>query len=170
MKKLLIPFFALSILISCGEQADQVTAQSGDAVSNVNADEDLSPAERQKMDKEFKDKSIELEKIESSRTSMTFDKLVHDFGTVQADTDNFVEVVVTNTGNRPLIISDVSATCGCTMPKKPEAPIPPGQTDIIEVKFHSKPGQLGEVSKTVSVTANTEEVISKFEIKAFVEG
>jgi hypothetical protein len=169
MKKLLIPFLAISILVSCGEEKDQVTAQNGDAKSNVSADEDLTPAQRKKIKEDFEKEAKAQADLEASFTSMKFDKLVHDFGTVKADTDNFVEVIVTNTGNRPLIISDVSASCGCTMPKKPEAPIPPGQTDIIEVKFHSKPGQLGEVSKTVSVTANTEEVISKFEIKAFVE-
>ncbi len=169
MKKLLIPFFAISILVSCGEEKDQVTAQDRDAVSNISADGDLTPAQRKKMKEDFEKETKAQADLEASFTSMEFDKLVHDFGTVKADTDNFVEVIVTNTGNRPLIISEVSASCGCTMPKEPEAPIPPGQTDIIEVKFHSKPGQLGEVSKTVSVTANTEEVISKFQIKAFVK-
>ena len=41
MKKLLIPFFAISILVSCGEEKDQVTAQDRDAVSNISADGDL---------------------------------------------------------------------------------------------------------------------------------
>ncbi|NRA12510.1 MAG: DUF1573 domain-containing protein [Crocinitomicaceae bacterium] len=169
MKKLLIPFFTISILVSCGEETEQITAQSGDAVSNVSADADLSPAQRKKMEENYKKEAKAQADLESSYTTLKFDKMVHDFGTVKPDTDNFVQVTVTNTGNRPLIISDVSSTCGCTMPKKPEAPIAPGQTDIIEVKFHSKPGQLGEVSKTVSVTSNTKEVISTFEIKAFVE-
>ena len=51
MKKLLIPFFAISILVSCGEEKDQVTAQDRDAVSNISADGDLTPSQRKKMRK-----------------------------------------------------------------------------------------------------------------------
>jgi hypothetical protein len=169
MKKLFIPLFAVTVLLSCGEETEKITAQKGESVSNVSADADLTPAQKKKMDADYKRDSQAKKAIEESMTSLTFDKPVHDFGEVIADTDNFVEVTVTNTGNRPLIISDVSASCGCTMPKKPEAPIAPGQTDIIEVKFHSKQGQIGEVSKTVTVTANTKEVTHTFEIRAFVK-
>jgi hypothetical protein len=169
MKNLLIPVFAVTVLLSCGEETDKIKAQSGEPVSTVSADSELTPAQIKKMEADYKKEAAEREKIESTQTTLKFDKLVHDFGEVKAETDNFVEVKVTNTGKRPLIISDVSASCGCTMPKKPEGPIAPGASDIIEVKFHSKPGQLGEVSKTVTVTANTEEVIHKFEIKAFVK-
>lgn len=169
MKNLLIPVFAVTILFSCSEETEKIKAQSGESISTVSADSELSPSEIKKMDADYKKEVAEREKIESSQTTLKFDKLVHDFGEVKAETDNFVQVVVTNTGDRPLIISDVSASCGCTMPKKPEGPIAPGASDIIEVKFHSKPGQLGEVSKTVTVTANTAEVIHKFEIKAFVK-
>lgn len=170
MRKLFIPVFTVAILLSCGDDTKKITAQEGEAVSNISADSDLSPEQRKQMDEEYKIEAKKLKQLEDSWTTMQFDKPVHDFGEVEAETDNFVEVTVTNTGNRPLIISDVSASCGCTMPKKPEGPIAPGKSDVIEVKFHSKPGQLGEVSKTVSVTANTEEKVSKFEIKAFVKG
>ena len=170
MRKLFIPVFTVAILLSCGDHnSKKITAQEGEAISNVSADSDLSPAQRKKMDEEYRIEAEKQQQLEDSWTTLKFDKLVHDFGEVKAETDNFVEVIVTNTGTKPLIISDVSASCGCTMPKKPEGPIAPGRTDIIEVKFHSKPGQLGEVSKTVSVTANTEEKVSKFEIKAFVK-
>ena len=55
------------------------------------------------------------------------------------------------------------------MPKKPEGPILPGETDVIEVKFHPKPGQKNEIIKTVTVTANTVEKIHTEEILAFVK-
>jgi len=169
MRKLLIPVFAVTILLSCGDDTKKITAQSGEPVSNASAEKDLTPAQVKKMKEDHSRQAKKQQEIESKWSTIEFDKLVHDFGEVQAETDNFVEVKVTNTGDKPLIISDVSASCGCTMPKKPEAPIPPGASDIIEVKFHSKPGQLGEVSKTVSVTANTKEGIHKFEIRAFVK-
>lgn len=169
MRKLLIPVFAASILLSCGDDTNKITAQNGEAVSNVSADEDFSPAERKKMEEAHKLKAKKQKELEDSWSSLEFSTELHDFGEVQAETDNFAEVIVTNTGNRPLIISNVTASCGCTMPKKPEGPIAPGKTDIIEVKFHSKPGQVGEVSKTVTVTANTEQKIHEFQIHAFVK-
>lgn len=169
MKKLFIPLFSVAVLLSCGEETEKISAQKGEPISNVSADADLTPAQIKKMEEEYKRNIKAQKELEESLTTLSFDKPVHDFGEVMAETDNFVEVTVTNTGKRPLIISDVAASCGCTMPKKPEAPIAPGKTDIIEVKFHSKPGQLGEVSKTVTVTANTKEVTQTFEIRAFVK-
>ena len=72
-------------------------------------------------------------------------------------------------GNKPLIISNVSASCGCTMPKKPEKPIAPGKSDVIEVVFKSKPSMKNEIKKTITVTANTIKKIHKLEIRAFVK-
>lgn len=170
MKKVLIPLFTIALLASCGgEDSNSISAKTGDAVSTAGADADLSPAERKKMEEDYKKESAERKRIQDSWTTLKFDKQVHDFGEVQAETDCFADITVSNTGDKPLIISNVSASCGCTMPKKPEAPIPPGGSDIIQVKFHSKPGQLNEVTKTVTVEANTEEGKHTFDIKAFVK-
>ena len=69
---------------------------------------------------------------------MRFDKIVYDYGKIIVDTDNKAFFTVTNTGDKPLIIENVSASCGCTTPKKPEKPIAPGKSDRIEVIFHPK--------------------------------
>jgi len=58
-----------------------------------------------------------------------------------------------NSGNKPLIISDAKASCGCTVPEKPDAPIPPGQTGFLKVVFSSK-GRVGDVHKEIVVTSN----------------
>ena len=58
-----------------------------------------------------------------------------------------------NTGTKPLIISEAHASCGCTVPEKPEAPIPPGQTGYLKVVFNSK-GRVGDVHKEIMVTSN----------------
>ncbi len=58
-----------------------------------------------------------------------------------------------NTGNKPLIISSALASCGCTVPEKPEEPIKPGETGFIKVVFNSK-GRSGEVHKEITVTSN----------------
>lgn len=58
-----------------------------------------------------------------------------------------------NTGDKPLVISAAQASCGCTVPEKPEAPIKPGETGFIKVVFHSK-GRVGPVEKQVHVLSN----------------
>ncbi len=60
-----------------------------------------------------------------------------------------------NTGTKPLIVTNVGASCGCTVPEKPEQPIQPGETGFIKVKFDSK-GRVGNAHKTVTVSSNAE--------------
>ena len=160
MKTRFIPLIAIVLLASCESGGtNTIERKTGKAISTISADSDLSPEEREKMRKA----------LEASWTSLKFDKEVHAFGKVKADTDCFADVRVINTGDKPLIVSNVSASCGCTMPRRPKGPIAPGQSDIIQVKFHSKPGQLNEVTKTVTVEANTKQGKHTFDIRAFVE-
>jgi len=90
---------------------------------------------------------------------ITFDKPTHDFGDItQGDVVNHV-FKFKNTGNAPLIISDVQVTCGCTVPTKPKDPILPGKTGEIGITFSSG-GKMGKQNKTITVVsnaANTEE-------------
>jgi hypothetical protein len=75
-----------------------------------------------------------------------------DYGTVSKKNDNGVRSFeFTNTGNAPLIISNVLSTCGCTVPTKPEEPIMPGKTGKIEVKYSMIPGP---IRKTITVESN----------------
>lgn len=58
-----------------------------------------------------------------------------------------------NTGAKPLVIVSASASCGCTVPEKPEKPIMPGETGFIKVVFDSR-GKVGETHKPVTVVSN----------------
>ena len=60
----------------------------------------------------------------------------------------------TNTGKVPLIISGARSSCGCTVPKWPEEPIPPGGQGEISAKFNTD-GKPNEQKKMITVTANT---------------
>jgi hypothetical protein len=60
-----------------------------------------------------------------------------------------------NTGKKPLIVTNASASCGCTVPEKPEKPIEPGDTGFIKVKFNSE-HRVGMAHKTVTVSSNAE--------------
>ena len=60
-----------------------------------------------------------------------------------------------NAGDKNLVIANVSASCGCTVPEKPEKPFAPGEEGVIKAKFNSKGRSKGETRKDVFVTANT---------------
>jgi Protein of unknown function (DUF1573) len=75
-----------------------------------------------------------------------------DYGTVNKEDDNGIRSFeFTNTGDAPLIITNVQSTCGCTVPSKPTEPILPGKTGKIDVKYNMNPGP---IRKTITVESN----------------
>ncbi|RZW55992.1 MAG: DUF1573 domain-containing protein [Flavobacteriaceae bacterium] len=99
---------------------------------------------------------------------MTFDKSEHDFGEIEDGTPVETVFSYTNTGKAPLVITDIKSTCGCTVPQDwSKDPLSPGETAQFTVKFNGK-GK-NKVSKTVTVTANTEAGKEQVKITAFVK-
>ena len=86
------------------------------------------------------------------KAEITFDKTIINYGTIDKGANGVRDFVFTNTGNAPLIISNVKSTCGCTIPEKPEKPILPGESDKIQVKYDTK--RIGFIRKSISVTSN----------------
>ena len=83
-------------------------------------------------------------------------RLTHDWGSATVG-DKITHIYkFTNTGTEPLVILDAKASCGCTVPEKPQAPIAPGKSSEIKVVFDSANKPAGATSKTVTVTANTD--------------
>lgn len=79
-----------------------------------------------------------------------------DFGKVYRDTDSGLRTFeFKNTGDAPLIITNVQSTCGCTVPTKPTEPIMPGKTGKIDVKYNMSPGP---IRKTITVESNATNV------------
>ena len=75
-----------------------------------------------------------------------------DYGTVYKEDDSGVRTFeFTNTGDEPLIITNVQSTCGCTVPSKPTEPILPGKTGKIDVKYNMN---VGPIRKTITVESN----------------
>ena len=76
-----------------------------------------------------------------------------DYGKIERGSDGVRAFEFTNTGNAPLIISKVSSSCGCTIPKKPKDPILPGKKGVIEVKYDTK-RSAGPIRKAITVISN----------------
>ncbi len=85
---------------------------------------------------------------------MKFEKDAHDFGKIKTGDKVTYDFKFTNTGKSPLIITDATATCGCTKPEWPKTPVKPGESGVIHVTFNSA-GKSGLQDKQITVTANT---------------
>lgn len=109
-----------------------------------------------KINKENLDtaKSRDIE-IKKGTALISFDKQVHDFGTVNEGDVVETTYLVTNSGKIDLVISNAKASCGCTVPVWPKAPIKPGESGEIKVKFNTK-GKPNKQQKTITLTTNTE--------------
>jgi len=83
---------------------------------------------------------------------MTFETLEHDFGTFEQDGNGTYFFLFTNTGKEPLVIKEAHGSCGCTVPKWPHNPVPPGQQDTIKVTYDTH--RVGPFHKTVTITSN----------------
>lgn len=89
-----------------------------------------------------------------------------DYGEIKKGSDGVRVFEFTNTGNVPLVIANVTSSCGCTIPKKPEDPIQPGETGVIQVKYDTK--RVGPIRKTVTVYSNADEATKALKIKGKV--
>lgn len=100
--------------------------------------------------------------------SISLDKDVHDYGTIQQGANGACEFTVTNSGTEPLIISRCKGSCGCTVPQCEKSPIAPGNTSAITVKYDTK--RIGPINKSVTITSNASNEPTKvIRIKGKVE-
>uniref|UniRef100_UPI00374D6F45 DUF1573 domain-containing protein n=1 Tax=Spongiimicrobium salis TaxID=1667022 RepID=UPI00374D6F45 len=89
-----------------------------------------------------------------------------DYGEIAKGSDGVRVFQFTNTGSAPLIITKVSSSCGCTIPKKPEAPILPGKTGEIQVKYDTN--RVGKIRKAITVISNADTPTKVLKIKGEV--
>jgi hypothetical protein len=130
----IIFFIAIITLWSCDNKQIEI---STDLINN--------PATAQ-TNKEI-DKNI-LPQIQFEKTSF-------DFGLIMQGEQVEHKYKFKNTGGADLIISNVSANCGCTIPTYSKEPIAPGKEGYIKVVFDSE-GRGGLQHKTITILANTQ--------------
>jgi hypothetical protein len=83
---------------------------------------------------------------------IVFAEREHNYGTIQKGGDGNCVFTFTNTGDEPLILSSVRASCGCTTPKWTQKPVMPGKTGEIGVRYNTN--NTGGFTKTVTITSN----------------
>lgn len=121
-----------------------------------------------KVKAENVESAAERDSKETVYPEITFEETEHDFGEIVKGTNVEHTFKFTNTGDAPLVITNASSSCGCTVPTYPKnETIEPGETGEMLVKFNGSGN--GQVTKTVTVTANTEAGKEQIKIKAFVK-
>jgi hypothetical protein len=92
--------------------------------------------------------------LNSSDTAcILFNEYEHDFGKVTEGEKIAYTFTYENKGNAPLVISQATTTCGCTVSKYSRKPVQPGDNGTIEVIFDSS-GRNGRQTKTITVRSN----------------
>ena len=97
---------------------------------------------------------------------MQFKSETIDYGEIKKGSDGVRVFEFTNTGDIDLVITNVTSSCGCTIPKKPDGPVKPGESGKIEVKYDTR--RVGPIRKTVTVYSNAEEPTKALKIKGRV--
>ena len=143
MKQLYYLFFVAIIIVSCGD----------DPFSKINQENVIEANERDNSPTKY--------------PVMTFDKKNHDFGTIVDGTPQETIFNYTNTGDAPLVITEIKSTCGCTVPQDwSRAPLLPNESSQFTVKFNGK--GINKTSKTVTIKANTQSGTESVRISAFI--
>lgn len=146
MKRIRLSVFVLALLLStsCKEKAAE------------------------KINQENVEKAAERDATAIVFPEVTFDKTLHDFGEIENGTPVETTFNYTNTGKSPLVVTDIKSTCGCTVPQGwSKEPLMPGESSQFTVKFNGKGAN--KVSKTVTLTTNSEKGREQVRITAFVK-
>ena len=140
MKKVLFLLFAASLTISLSAQTPNSTTHDDVVIE--------APAE-------------------TSGPEMTFETMEIDYGTIAQDSDPFRIFTFTNTGDAPLLITNARGSCGCTVPSYSTAPVAPGESSEIKVRYDTH--RMGQFRKRVTLTTNASEEPIILTIKGLVE-
>jgi hypothetical protein len=127
MKKLLIVFAAAIGLIACQQRSSKTAGE-----------QPVNP----------------LKDSANFTTIRWIDSTFQDLGIVKEGPQVDIAFKFKNTGDKNLVVENVTAGCGCTIVEKPQEPFPPGQTGTIKAKFTTE-GHVGTNDKSIYVTSNT---------------
>ncbi len=109
---------------------------------------------------------IGLISLSTTAQEFKFESESIDYGKIKKGSNGERTFVFTNIGDAPLVINKVQSSCGCTIPKKPEAPIMPGEKGEIKVSYDTK--RVGGFSKSITIYSNAKNARKIIRIKGIV--
>ena len=104
---------------------------------------------------------------QEKKSAISFETTEYDYGNIMQGSDGTCAFVFTNTGDAPLLLTNVRSSCGCTIPEWPKKPIRPGNKATIKVRYNTR--VIGGFSKTISVYSNAGDTPVVLHIKGRVE-
>ena len=106
-----------------------------------------------------------------NQAEFKFDQITINVGTFPASSPVKKAVFTfTNVGNAPLVINEVIASCGCTIPKYDRRPIAPGQKGSIEITYNGQGKFTGHFKKRITITSNARTEMTRIYIDGVMEG
>ncbi|MDR0186817.1 DUF1573 domain-containing protein [Prevotella brunnea] len=105
-----------------------------------------------------------------NQANIKFDKVVHNFGTFsESNPVQKVTFTFTNIGKAPLVINQVVASCGCTVPRYDKRPIAPGQKGSIDITYNGTGKFPGHFKKSITVRTNAATEMTRLYIEGVME-
>ena len=102
----------------------------------------------------------------SNAQEFKFEKEIINYGKIAKGDNGERTFIFTNIGDKPLIIKNIQSSCGCTVPKKPENPIMPGEKGEIKVSYDTR--RVGGFSKRITILSNAKTPKKVINIKGFI--
>ena len=96
-----------------------------------------------------------------------FENETIDYGSIEKGSNGDRIFTFKNIGTEPIIITNIVSSCGCTIPKKPEKPIMPGEKGEIKVSYDTQ--RLGSFSKVITVFSNAKNTRKAIKIKGYIK-
>ncbi len=104
--------------------------------------------------------------LSTTAQEFKFEKEIINYGKIDKGSNGERVFVFTNIGDQPLIIKNIKSSCGCTVPKKPEGPIMPGEKGEIKVSYATS--RVGGFSKSITIFSNAKNPRKVIRIKGLV--
>ena len=95
-----------------------------------------------------------------------FEEETINYGKIDKGSDGKRVFVFTNVGDQPIVIKRIQSSCGCTVPKKPEKPVMPGEKGEIKVSYATN--RVGGFSKSITIYSNAKNPTKVLRIKGLV--
>jgi len=92
------------------------------------------------------------DKPATPQDSIVFAATTHDYGTIVQSSDGSCIFAFTNKGKAPIVLNDVKASCGCTVPEWTRTPVAPGEKGSIKVTYNTN--NVGAFTKSITVNSN----------------